>query len=189
MAQRLRDAGFPASDAQVLGPNPRKGNLVARLRGTRRAPADLADRPSRRGRSAPRGMVGGPVHISRARRLFLRPRRAGHEIRRRDFRGRRLIRFRKEEYRPDRDIILMLTADEETGNSNGVEWLLRNHRDLIDAEFVAESRWRRRLHAQRQAGHDVGGRERKTLCRLSARGEQSRRAQLVARARQRDLSS
>ncbi len=34
MAQRLRDAGFPASDAQVLGPNSRKGNLVARLRGT-----------------------------------------------------------------------------------------------------------------------------------------------------------
>ena len=34
MAQRLRDAGFPASDVSVLGPNPRKGNLVARLHGT-----------------------------------------------------------------------------------------------------------------------------------------------------------
>ena len=34
MAKRLRDAGFPASDVQVLGPNARKGNLVARLRGT-----------------------------------------------------------------------------------------------------------------------------------------------------------
>ncbi len=34
MAQRLRDAGYPASDVQVLGPNSRKGNLVARLRGT-----------------------------------------------------------------------------------------------------------------------------------------------------------
>src|ERR1041384_8209388 len=34
MAGRLRDAGFPAADVQVLGPNDRNGNLVARLRGT-----------------------------------------------------------------------------------------------------------------------------------------------------------
>ena len=33
MARRLKDAGFPAADIQVLGPNDRKGNLVARLRG------------------------------------------------------------------------------------------------------------------------------------------------------------
>ena len=34
MAARLRAAGFPAGDVQVLAPNPRKGNLVARLRGS-----------------------------------------------------------------------------------------------------------------------------------------------------------
>src|SRR5277367_3722831 len=34
MAKRLIDAGFPAADVQVLGPNDRKGNLVARLRGS-----------------------------------------------------------------------------------------------------------------------------------------------------------
>ena len=33
MAARLQAAGFPAEDLQVLGPHPRKGNLVARLRG------------------------------------------------------------------------------------------------------------------------------------------------------------
>jgi acetylornithine deacetylase/succinyl-diaminopimelate desuccinylase-like protein len=47
-----------------------------------------------------------------------------------------LIRFKKEGYTPDRDIVLALTADEEGGNSNGVDWLLKNHRDLIDAEIV-----------------------------------------------------
>jgi len=47
-----------------------------------------------------------------------------------------LIRFKKEGYIPDRDIILALTADEEGGKSNGVDWLLKNHRELIDAEFV-----------------------------------------------------
>src|ERR1700693_1644444 len=33
MAQRLLDAGFPAADVIVVGPNDRKGNLVARYRG------------------------------------------------------------------------------------------------------------------------------------------------------------
>jgi acetylornithine deacetylase/succinyl-diaminopimelate desuccinylase-like protein len=47
-----------------------------------------------------------------------------------------LIRFKKEGYRPDRDIILALTANEEGGRSNGVDWLLKNHRDLIEAAFV-----------------------------------------------------
>src|SRR6202140_5509608 len=47
-----------------------------------------------------------------------------------------LIRLHRENYRPDRDVILALTADEEGGKSNGVDWLLTNHRDLIAAEFV-----------------------------------------------------
>src|SRR5689334_928427 len=34
MAKRLRDAGFPADDVVLMGPNPRKGNMVARLHGT-----------------------------------------------------------------------------------------------------------------------------------------------------------
>src|SRR5579859_6554685 len=34
MAARLRAAGFPAEDVQLLAPNPRKGNLVARLHGS-----------------------------------------------------------------------------------------------------------------------------------------------------------
>jgi acetylornithine deacetylase/succinyl-diaminopimelate desuccinylase-like protein len=46
------------------------------------------------------------------------------------------IRFYREHYRPDRDLILALTADEEGGTSNGVDWLLKNHRDLIAAAFV-----------------------------------------------------
>src|SRR5882757_6286499 len=33
MAARLKAAGFPEADLKVLGPAPRKGNLVARLRG------------------------------------------------------------------------------------------------------------------------------------------------------------
>ena len=47
-----------------------------------------------------------------------------------------LIRYKKEAYKPDRDIIVALTADEEIGGGWGVQWLLKNHRNLIDAEFA-----------------------------------------------------
>jgi acetylornithine deacetylase/succinyl-diaminopimelate desuccinylase-like protein len=47
-----------------------------------------------------------------------------------------LLRLHREGFKPDRDIILALTADEEGGESNGVNWLVENHRDLIDAEYV-----------------------------------------------------
>ena len=46
-----------------------------------------------------------------------------------------LIRFKQEGYKPDRDIIVALTADEEGGDFNGVDWLVKNHRELIDADF------------------------------------------------------
>src|ERR1700683_1313010 len=137
MAQRLRDAGFPASDVQVLGPNPRKGNLVARLHGSGARPPIL---------------LIGHLDVVEARHeewsvdpfQFLE--RDGY------FYGRgtqdmksadaifvaTLIRFHKEGFHPDRDIILALTADEETGDSNGVDWLLKNHRELVDARVALQ---------------------------------------------------
>jgi acetylornithine deacetylase/succinyl-diaminopimelate desuccinylase-like protein len=48
-----------------------------------------------------------------------------------------LIRYKQEGFRPDRDLIVALTADEEGGGPyNGVDWLLKNHRDLIDSDFA-----------------------------------------------------
>ena len=46
------------------------------------------------------------------------------------------IRLKQENYKPDRDLILALTADEEGGASNGVAWLIKNHRELIEAEYI-----------------------------------------------------
>jgi len=45
------------------------------------------------------------------------------------------IRLKQEGYRPDRDLIVMLTADEET-TGNGAIRLANEHKDLIDAEFA-----------------------------------------------------
>ena len=135
MQQRLLDAGFPAADMQVLGPNDRKDNLVARYRGT--------------GGKKPILLIGH-LDVVEARREdwttdpFQFVTKDGY------FYGRgtqdmkesdailvdTLIRLKREGFHPDRDIILALTADEEGGKSNGVDWLLKNHRDLIDAEFV-----------------------------------------------------
>jgi acetylornithine deacetylase/succinyl-diaminopimelate desuccinylase-like protein len=47
-----------------------------------------------------------------------------------------VLRMKAEGFKPDRDIILALTADEEGGCCNGPDWLLKNHRELIDAEFA-----------------------------------------------------
>jgi len=138
MARRLRDAGFPASDVVVLGPNPRKGNLVARLHGTG------AHRPV---------FLIGHLDVVEARRSdwtsdpFQFVEKDGY------FYGRgtqdmksddaiwvtEFIRLKREGFKPDRDLILALTADEEGGLSNGVDWLIKNHRDLIEAEFVLNS--------------------------------------------------
>jgi acetylornithine deacetylase/succinyl-diaminopimelate desuccinylase-like protein len=135
MAQRLRDAGYPASDVQVIGPNSRKGNLVARLRGT--------------GARKPMLLICH-LDVVEARREdwsmdpFQFVEKDGY------FYGRgsgdikdgdailmaTMIRLKQESFRPDRDIILALTADEEGGKFNGVDWLIKNHRDLIDAEFI-----------------------------------------------------
>ncbi|HEX2495068.1 MAG TPA: M20/M25/M40 family metallo-hydrolase [Steroidobacter sp.] len=49
-----------------------------------------------------------------------------------------LIRLKQERgFRPRRDLIMALTCGEETSNRiNGVDYILKNHRDLIDAAFA-----------------------------------------------------
>jgi acetylornithine deacetylase/succinyl-diaminopimelate desuccinylase-like protein len=135
MAQRFRDAGFAEGDIHVLGPNDRKKNLVVRLHG--------------KGLKKPVLLIGH-LDVVEARREdwsmdpFQFVEKDGY------FYGRgtqdmksddaidvvTLIKFFKEGYKPDRDLILALTADEEGGSSNGVDWLVKHHRELIDAEFV-----------------------------------------------------
>jgi acetylornithine deacetylase/succinyl-diaminopimelate desuccinylase-like protein len=46
------------------------------------------------------------------------------------------LRLHREGYKPRRDLILALTADEEGGKFNGADWLVKEHRDLVDAAFV-----------------------------------------------------
>jgi acetylornithine deacetylase/succinyl-diaminopimelate desuccinylase-like protein len=135
MQQRLLDAGFAPGDVVVAGPNERKGNLVVRYRGKGQLkpillichldvveakredwttdPFQFVEKDGYvYGRGTQDVKVGDAILIAT------------------------LIRFKREGYVPNRDLIVALTADEEGGTSNGVDWLLKNRRDLVDAEYV-----------------------------------------------------
>ena len=136
MARHMRAAGFAAEDVVVVENAPRKGNLVVRYRGRSRAqrpilllshidvveanPADWTLPPfefiERDGMFYGRGVADdkdeSAIHLTL------------------------LLRMKAEGIVPDRDIIVALTADEEGGPENGVEYLLANHRELVDAAFV-----------------------------------------------------
>ena len=136
MATRLRAAGFPAGDIFVGGPLPDRGNLVARLRGRETGrppilllahidvveadPADWSLDPFKfiekdgyfYGRGSTDDKDEAAIHVAN------------------------LIRMKREGFVPDRDIIVALTADEEGGDNNGVEWLLANQRPLIQAAYA-----------------------------------------------------
>jgi acetylornithine deacetylase/succinyl-diaminopimelate desuccinylase-like protein len=139
MAARLKAGGYSDAEMQVIVPpgGPKKGNLVARLKGTGakkplmllahidvveakredwvRDPFKLIEEGGyfyARGVSDDKAMAA--IHVSN------------------------MIRYKQEKMNPARDIILALTCDEEHGDSkfNGVVHLLKNHRNLIDAEIV-----------------------------------------------------
>jgi acetylornithine deacetylase/succinyl-diaminopimelate desuccinylase-like protein len=131
VAARLRAAGLPGDQVQLLGPSPNKQNLVAHIRGRSRAkpplfllahldvvtalrsdwtaePFELLERD---GYFYGRGTFDDKAMASIWTELF--------------------ARFVETRARPERDLILMLTADEEGGAENGASWLLEQHPDLI----------------------------------------------------------
>jgi acetylornithine deacetylase/succinyl-diaminopimelate desuccinylase-like protein len=137
MARHMRAAGFPAEDVVVVESGaPKKGNLIVRYRGRNPAlkpilllshhdvveanPEDWTLPPfsfiERDGNFFGRGVADdkdeGAIHLTI------------------------LLRMKAEGYIPERDIIVALTTDEEGGPHNGVQWLLANRPDLIEAEYV-----------------------------------------------------
>jgi acetylornithine deacetylase/succinyl-diaminopimelate desuccinylase-like protein len=134
MAASLREAGFAQKDVIVAGPNDKKKNLVARLHGTgKRKPLlfighlDVVE--ARR-----EDWTTDPFQFVEKEGFFYgrgtQDMKEGDAILVTNF-----IRLKKEGYASDRDLILALTADEEGGDYNGVDWLIKEHRDWIDAEY------------------------------------------------------
>ena len=139
VAARLRAAGFPESDIFVGGASPKKANLVVRYRAGKAGTGSL--KPI---------LLLAHTDVVEANREdwstdpFQFIEKDGY------FYGRgtsddkaqaavwiaNLIRYKREGFKPERDIIVALTADEEGGGPfNGVIWLLKNKRELIDADL------------------------------------------------------
>ena len=148
-AARLRAAGFPDSDIFLGSANPKKGNLVVRYHGTGAlkpilllAHIDVVEAKREDWSMDPFQLI--------ERDGYFYGRGTGDDKAQAAVWIANLIQYKKEGFKPDRDIIVALTADEEGGGPyNGVAWLLKNHRELIDAEFALnEGGW----------GESAGGR-------------------------------
>src|SRR6201996_9526968 len=129
--------GFAANDLILAGPNDRKQNLIVRYHGA----AGSRLKPV---------LIIGHIDVVEARKEdwttdpYQFVEKDGY------FYGRGtqdmkvadasivedFIRLKREGFVPDRDIVLALTADEEGGKSNGVDWLLKNRPELMQADFV-----------------------------------------------------
>lgn len=136
LQKHLLDAGFKPDELQIFEPFPRKGNLVARFKGSgakkpmlllahidvveakredwKSDPFKLKEDDgyyTARGSSDDKAMAAAFVSI--------------------------LSQLKREGFQPNRDIVLALTADEELGDvpSNGVFWLINNQRALLEADF------------------------------------------------------
>jgi acetylornithine deacetylase/succinyl-diaminopimelate desuccinylase-like protein len=140
MAKRFRAAGFPESDVQLLIPpgKPTKGNLVVRLHGrggpnTAKPILLLAhlDVVAARREEWPRD----PFTLVEEGGYFLGRGTSDDKAMAAIFVA-NMLQYKQQNWRPDRDIILALTADEEGGDSNGAEWLVKNHRAAIDAAYA-----------------------------------------------------
>jgi len=156
MQARLMDAGFKPADMEVIVPFPRKGNLVARYKGSG------AKKPM---------LLLAHIDVVEARRSDWKT--DPFKLQEKDgvFTARGAIddkamasiyvsvlgQLKKEGFAPGRDIILALTADEEKGSSpaNGASWLLKNRRSLVEAEFGINEGGRGELKAGKPLSHIV----------------------------------
>lgn len=134
MALRLRAAGFAESDVQILGPQPQHMNLVVRYRGKDTLRPILFIGHLDVVEALRKDWSFDPFKFFESDGYFY-----GRGTT--DMKGddasliASLIRLKQEGFVPRRDIIVALTEDEENGDANGIQWLLDNHCDLIDAEY------------------------------------------------------
>jgi len=136
MAKHLEAAGFAAADYEIIEPFPKKGNLVARLKG------DGSKRPL---------LLLSHLDVVEALRSdwktdpfvlkeddgYFTARGSGDQKAMAAIFVSVLSQLKREGFRPKRDIILALTADEERLDvaSNGVMWLTKNRPTLLEAEL------------------------------------------------------
>jgi acetylornithine deacetylase/succinyl-diaminopimelate desuccinylase-like protein len=152
VARRLKAAGFADVDVFVGGASPAKANLVVRYKGTgRRRPllllahTDVVE--------AKREDWSMDPFTLTERDGYFYGRGVGDDKAQAAIWIANLLSYKREGFKPDRDIVVALTADEEGGGPyNGVAWLLKNKRELIDAELcLNEGGWGESVKGKRLA--------------------------------------
>jgi acetylornithine deacetylase/succinyl-diaminopimelate desuccinylase-like protein len=153
-AARLKAAGFSESDIFLGGANPRKSNLVVRYRGTGKLKPILLLAHTDVVEAKREDWSMDPFQLNERDGYFY-GRGTGDDKAQAAIWLANLIQYKKEGFKPDRDIIVALTADEEGGGPfNGVDWLIANHRDLINAEFALnEGGWGEMINGKRVANY------------------------------------
>src|SRR6267154_313478 len=134
MAKRLLAAGFQEKEVIVAGPNDRKKNLVVRFHGSGQKKPILFILHLDVVAARREDWSVDPFQFIEKDGFFYgrgtQDMKEGDTILVESF-----LRLKREGFVPGRDLILALTADEEGGDYNGIDWLLKAHRDWIDAEF------------------------------------------------------
>jgi acetylornithine deacetylase/succinyl-diaminopimelate desuccinylase-like protein len=134
MARRLRNAGFQESDISVVGPQSNHMNLVVRYRGKGMLPPILFIGHLDVVEALPQDWSFDPFTFREIEGYFYG--RGTTDMKNEDADlVANLIKLKQEKFLPERDIIVALTENEEGGNNNGIQWLLANHRELINAGY------------------------------------------------------
>ena len=153
VAARLSAAGYPTSDVEVLGPSESCQNVVATLRG--RAPA------------ATPVLLLAHLDVVAAKRAdwehdpYVLREENGWFVGRGTLDNKagasllvaNMMRWKREGFVPARDIITVLTCDEETDATAGIQWLLAQRPRLATADYALNS--------------DAGGVERRASGRVA----------------------
>ncbi len=135
LAKRFRAAGVPAADVAVVGPEARHRNLVVRLRGTSRQKPLLVISHLDVVEAKRADWTREPFKLTEAEGYYYG--RGTQDVKcEAAVQAATFLRLAQEGFKPSRDLILALTTGEEGGTFyNGIEWLLANRRDLIEAEY------------------------------------------------------
>ena len=138
MAARLKAAGLPDSDIHIVVPpgHPKRGNLVAVLHGTGGGKPILLLAHIDVVEARREDWDRDPFKLIEENGYFYARGVADDKAMAAIFTD-NLIRYKKEDYRPKRDIKLALTCGEETPDDfDGAHYLVDHERALIDAEFA-----------------------------------------------------
>ncbi len=156
VAARLRAAGFPDADIFVGGARPEKANLVVRYHGTGARKPILLLAHTDVVEAKREDWTTDPFEFVEKDGYFYGRGTADDKAQAAVWVA-NLIRYKREGFRPDRDLIVALTADEEGGGpANGVDWLLKNKRDLIDGDFCFNEGGRGEMLNGTRIANDIG---------------------------------